>query len=186
MNCNLLNKDQLEVGLGCHNFAIAVYIANRPPMLEYQQLNQLSAVTPGEIAAIGNECGNGWRKVFNVYAKLLYALDKDKFNFSECAATWQSYRDSFLLQNHSKTALLFNPPILDHDKDIIHIIIGRTYAKSLLDQGKLDVELTWLDNEFAISTKDKLIVCPYFDYRQLSNVKIERLALMIKALANQK
>jgi len=75
---DLLQTDQALadlglVGLGCEKFTIAVYIANRPPLLEYQQLNQLTAVTTGEIANIGYECGNGWRKVCNVYAKLLYA-----------------------------------------------------------------------------------------------------------------
>ena len=36
--------------------------------------------------------------------------------------------------------------------------------------------------KFAIDTKNRLIVCPYFDYRQLSNRKIARLADLLLSL----
>lgn len=179
--------NEQEFGLGTSDYQIAVYIANRPPIYEYQQLTKLTALTTGEIAHIGQQCGNGWRKVFNVYAKLLYALDKNQFCFARFAPTWQQYRDNSLLQTHSKTSLLFSTPQLGliqrntTDKPI-HIIMGRTYAKSLVNSGALDIELTWLNNEFAINKLQRVIVCPYFDYRQLSNVKIDRLAELIKEL----
>jgi hypothetical protein len=60
--------------------------------------------------------------------------------------------------------------------------MGRTYAKSLVQSKQLTVPLTWLDGEFAINKKERVIVCPYFDYRQLSNIKIVRLATLIKHL----
>jgi len=175
------------IGFGSDDYQIAVYIANRPPIYEYQQLEQLTALTTGEITYIGQHCGNGWRKVFNVYAKLLYALDKEQFNFATFASTWQQYRDDFLLQTHSKTSLLFSAPQLkpikhNANQKAVHIIMGKTHAKSLLSTGELDVELIWLDNEFAINRSQRVIVCPYFDYRQLSNVKIDRLAELIKGL----
>ena len=173
-----------NIGLGCRNFNFAVYIANRPPLYEYQSLDQLTALTSGEITAIGQQCGNGWRKVFNVYAKVLYALKPQQFLYRDSAATWQQFRDQHLLQPNSNTALLFSPPQLTDSTNstAIHLIIGRTYAKSLVNSGQLTVPLTWLDNEFAINHQHRLIVCPYFDYRQLSNIKIERLALMISQL----
>lgn len=176
-----------DVGFGTDDYQIAVYIANRPPIYEYQQLDQLTALTTGEITNIGQQCGNGWRKVFNVYAKLLYALDKEQFNFATFAPTWQQYRDDFLLQTHSKTSLLFSAPQLKSIKQnanqkAVHIIMGKTHAKSLLSTGELDVELIWLNNEFAINRSQRVIVCPYFDYRQLSNIKIEWLAELIKGL----
>jgi len=176
------------IGFGSDDYEIAVYIANRPPVYEYQQLAQLTALTTGEIAYIGQHCGNGWRKVFNVYAKLLYALDKQQFHFASLAPTWQKYRDDFLLQAYSKTSLLFSAPVLKPIKhsvnlNVVHIIMGRTYAKSLLSTGALDNELIWLNNEFAINRSQRVIVCPYFDYRQLSNVKIEWLAELIKELS---
>ena len=180
----------LDIGFGTDDYQIAVYIANRPPVSEYQQLAQLTALTTGEIAHIGQHCGNGWRKVFNVYAKLLYALDKQQYHFASLAPTWQQYRDGFLLQAYSKTALLFSAPVLppikstknDANPNVVHIIMGRTYAKSLLSSGALDIELIWLNNAFAINRTQRVIVCPYFDYRQLSNVKIEFLAKLIKEL----
>lgn len=176
-----------DIGFGSGDYQVAVYIANRPPIYEYQQLDQLTALTTGEITNIGRQCGNGWRKVFNVYAKLLYALDKEQFNFASFAPTWQQYRDDFLLQTNSKTSLLFSAPRLkpikkNANKKAVHIIMGRTHAKSLLGAGELDVELIWLDNEFAINHCQRVIVCPYFDYRQLSNVKIDRLAELITGL----
>lgn len=176
-----------DIGFGSQDYQIAVYIANRPPIYEYQQLAQLTPLTTGEITSIGQQCGNGWRKVFNVYAKLLYALDKEQFSFTTFASTWQQYRDSFLLQTDSKTSLLFSAPQLktiknNSNQKAVHIIMGKTHAKALLSKGLLDVELSWLDNEFAINRAQRVIVCPYFDYRQLSNVKIERLAELIKGL----
>lgn len=177
-----------ETGLGCKDYQIVVYIANKPPIYEYQTLTQLTALTTGEIAHIGQQCGNGWRKVFNVYAKLLYSLDPQQFHFTSLAPTWQQYRDEFLLQPCSKTALLFSEPVLKQSKQqnkrkVVHIIMGRTYAKSLLSSGLINIELHWLNDEFAINRVQRLIVCPYFDYRQLSNVKIERLAELIKEVS---
>lgn len=166
------------VGLGDAKFNFAVYLGNMPPMLEYQQLESLQPVVGGELHAIGQACGNGWRKVFNVYAKLLFALDNNNFDFSQQAETWQAYRDSKLLQAESGTALLFSPPLFMSDENVIHIICGRTYAKQLIADG-LAVDLIWLDEEFAIDKKRRLVVCPYFDYRQLSNIKITRLAVML-------
>ena len=169
-------------GLGCQKFTIAVYIANTPAMPEYKGLTQVNALTNGEVSAIGQACGNGWRKVFNVYAKLLYALPKEYFSFTELEPSWQQYRDNHLLQPNSNTALLFSPPNLNGNNNTLHIICGRTYAKQLLNSGQLKAEFTWLDEEFAIDTHNKVVVCPYFDYRQLSNVKINRLVKMLTAL----
>ncbi|KXO13179.1 hypothetical protein AKG98_3395 [Moritella sp. JT01] len=171
-------------GLGCSKFTFAVYLANTPNMLEYQGINSVSSLVTGEVNAIGQACGNGWRKVFNVYAKLLYALNPTDFDFAQRAPTWQMYRDKYLLQAGSETALLFSPPLFDANAQTIHIICGRTYAKQLLASSELKANLIWLDEEFAIDTAKRLIVCPYFDYRQLSNIKIERLSVMLSQLVN--
>jgi hypothetical protein len=174
-----------NIGLGCSNFTIAVYIGNKPNIFEYQQLSCISPVTSGEINMINRACGNGWRKVFNVYAKLLYTLDKKYFTYSEHAPTWQKYRDSFLLQSNSQTTLLFSPPQLSKNTEPLHIICGKTYAKHLLANGQLVANFVWLDEEFAIDNAQNLVVCPYFDYRQLSNTKIEKLAALLQKLKKQ-
>lgn len=171
-----------NTGFGCATFTIAVYIANKPNMLEYENCVGLHPMVGQEITQIGLACGNGWRKVFNVYSKLLYALDSEAFSFSGCAPTWQKYRDDFLLQEGSHTALLFSPPLLDSNIQTIHIISGKTHAKALINSGQLSTSLIWLDEFFAIDVAKRVIVCPYFDYRQLSNQKIEYLAILIKQL----
>jgi len=170
------------IGFGCSDFTLAVYIANTPPQPEYEALTHLSPISTGEIYSIGQACGNGWRKVFNIYAKLIFSLsfksNKSITNYN----TWQEYRDHCLLQVNSKTALLFNEPQFNSSSNTIHIICGRTYAKNLLDAGQLKAKLNWLDLEFAIDKRNRVIVCPYFDYRQLSNIKIERLNKLIVEL----
>ncbi|MDO6705850.1 hypothetical protein Q4579_06465 [Photobacterium sp. 1_MG-2023] len=176
------------VGLGCPEFQIAAYMEHRPDMPGMAELAQLQPAISGEIHCIGQACGNGWRKVFNVYAKLLYALDPTYFDYATSADSWQRFRDQFLLQAGSQTALLFSPPVLDLNRvpSRYHIIMGRTYAKKLIHQGLLNAPLTWLDHEFAVNQEHRLVVCPYFDYRQLSNLKIERLAAILAGFAQTK
>ena len=171
-----------NIGFGDSNFNFAVYIANKPSMSEYQNLSAVVPLNLGEINVINQSCGNGWRKVFNVYAKLLYALNEQRFEFSSNAPDWQTYRDKNLLQAESQTALLFSSPQLTQDKSVIHIICGKGHAKTLIKTSKLTDNLVWLDDEFAIDSKNKLVVCPYFDYRQLSNIKIESLADLLLTL----
>lgn len=169
------------VGFGDADFDVGVYVANRPAMPQWQQLSHLYTFTAGDIDTINQACGNGWRKVFNVYSKVLFALPSEFYNFAQQAPSWQQFRDETLLQKHSKTALLFSPPQVTQARQL-HIIAGRTHAKNLISQGKLSSTLHWYDDEFAVSREDKIIVCPYFDYRQLSNIKIARLSELVASI----
>ena len=190
----------LPVGLGNDNANIIFYIRNRPPLKTYQNLNSVKPLIPGEVSRICQETGNHWRKVFNVYAKLLFELSADKFS------SWQQLRDDQLLQAHSQHCLLFSAPKLipslstdkafcqptnsnsqatrltkvtkDSADTTLHIVLGKGYAQEL----SLTNESTWLSDDFAMNTELGLIICPYFDYRQLSNVKIIQLAGLIKQL----
>ncbi|WKE64571.1 hypothetical protein PVT67_12950 [Gallaecimonas kandeliae] len=164
-------------GFGDPGFRLAVYVAKGPNMAEYRALNGVRALVSGEIDHINSHCGNGWRKLFNVYAKLLYALPAEHFPQRRLEASWQQYRDRHLLQADSGTALLLSPP--DLAKPGLHVIAGRTHAKALLANGELAAQLQWLDEEFAVDTEQRLLVCPYFDYRQLSNQKIDRLSALV-------
>ncbi|KPH65522.1 MULTISPECIES: DUF6942 family protein [Pseudoalteromonas] len=172
---------QQPIGFGDQPFNVAVYIANIPNMPQYSEISSLQAMIDGQIDTINQACGNGWRKVFNVYAKVLFALPSEYYHFAKLAPTWQHYRDTQLLQKNSHTALLFSPPILTSN-NTLHIIAGRTYAKTLINQGQLTAQLDWLDDEFAIDKTNKVIVCPYFDYRQLSNIKIARLSELVASI----
>jgi hypothetical protein len=81
-------------GLGDQYAQFNVYIANIPAFSEYSSLGCIKPLSSGEIHAIGLACGNGWRKVFNVYAKLLFALNDENtvslqgHHFSAFALFW--------------------------------------------------------------------------------------------------
>jgi len=179
-----------HAGLGEAQASLRVWMANRPPLALWDEGSEVLALQQGEIAAISSACGNGWRKVFNVYAKLVFALPPSHFRHFKQAeyANWQSYRDQCLLRSGSQTALMFSPfpcnpqpndlqrglPAISSSATIfrpIHLIMGRTYARSLA----IAERLIWLDHDFALHPEQQVIVCPYFDYRQLSNQKIIRL-----------
>jgi hypothetical protein len=158
-----------KVGIGDHHYTLAVHIGNRPPLDEYLRREHLAPAKEGELMMIANETGNHWRKIFNIYAKLAYMLDGKYF------ASWQAYRDNFLLTQGSQQALLFNQTKLTHKPNAINIICGKTYAATLLDADNL----IWLDSHFATIPSLRLIVTPYFDYRQLSNIKLQKLLELI-------
>ena len=162
------------IGLGDVNAGFKVYIGNWPDMPEYQNITGIHPIDGEQIRAIGQCCGNGWRKVFNVYAKLLfewYSSQSTAVLFDD----WQSLRNKQLLQEQSNSALVYGLPSITEADDSIHIICGRTHAKPLIDT----LNFIWLDKDFAIYQPLKIIISPYFDYRQLSNVKIQTLVRLI-------
>lgn len=179
-----------EIGLGDDSASIKVYIANRPPLLEYEELEWMKPMTGGEIKRIADQTGNHWRKVFNVYAKFVCELDSKLKQFETADfSTWQEYRDQRLLQTHSNLALMFSPPVLG-DNETIPIVMGKGYFKDLGFEPD-DIEgMSWegsmnadgSEGDFAIWPEKKLIMCPYFDYRQLSNIKIEKLVGLVASL----
>lgn len=172
---------QYQSGFGDAAAQLRVYVAKRPPMQEYQALMAIQPLQRGEISLINQACGNGWRKLFNVYAKLLFALPTPPFGYTAQAQSWQQFRDQHLLQASSNTALLFSAPHLNPANKSIHIIAGRTWAKELVNQGS-PLQLQWLNAEFAIDKNQRVLVCPYFDYRQLNNEKISYLVQLIMQL----
>jgi hypothetical protein len=54
--------------------------------------------------------------------------------------------------------------------------------KKLLRDHIFTNTLVWLDEEFAIDKVSNLVICPYLDYRQLSNIKITRLVELLTEL----
>jgi hypothetical protein len=189
------------IGLGDINSSwLNVYIANRPPLDEYTYLDELKPLQEHDVAFIAQETGNHWRKIFNVYAKFIHAymahnhvIEQSNVGATDQPSiqTWQMYRDTRLLQNKSGIRLLFTPPDLGDvnscaspktDKPV-HIIMGKQYAIDLGYYEDNHEGMTRLDKDFVIWPNHNLIVCPYFDYRQLSNVKIERLIELVKGLS---
>jgi hypothetical protein len=170
---------------------INVYIANRPPMDQYEHLSTLESLSSGDIFNIAHQTGNHWRKIFNVYAKFMYGLlltppGPFKTINPENISRWQQYRDEILLQSFSDCTLLFSQPNFIHTNAAsVHIIMGKVHASELGWDRDTNKELTVLDRDFAICPSKKLIICPYFDYRQLSNLKIERLVKLIHELCEK-
>ncbi|AWB69070.1 hypothetical protein C2869_17510 [Saccharobesus litoralis] len=161
-------------------------MANRPPLEFYQHLDSVHGMQAGEIKFIADKTGNHWRKIFNVYAKFIAELWPEKLNDY---ARWQDLRDNFLLRENSHTSLIFSNLLLDKisskPQNTLHLICGRQYGIQLAKQA--GITLTWLlreddvgNGEFAWSQQHNVMICPYFDYRQLSNVKIKRLVELIK------
>ncbi|CAH9063768.1 hypothetical protein PSECIP111951_03184 [Pseudoalteromonas holothuriae] len=171
----------LTNGFGQTQGLVAIYIEHCPPMQEYKKLKSIHSLSIGEVNMINQASGNGWRKIFNVYAKILGQLRHSDHNFTSYDS-WQDYRDKCLLQSHSQEALLFSPPQLGDDNYRYHVIAGRTYAKQLLRDHIFTNSLVWLDEEFAVDKRHNLVVCPFLDYRQLSNIKISKLCDILSAL----
>lgn len=165
-----------KIGLGDNNASLVVYCQNIPPLEQYQQLTNVSPMTDGEIKTIADKTGNHWRKIFNVYAKFIFELKKPQ------EESWQAYRDKTLLRNDSDTLLMFSPYKRSHkasENGKTHIIMGKQYASSLLEANNL----LWLSHDFAIDEQASVIVCPYFDYRQLSNEKITKLCGLVNHIS---
>ena len=178
-----------QPGLGDATARLRIYVAKAPPMAEFTGLDACVALLPGQIEQIYRHCGNGWRKVFNVYAKLVWALPAPWQPDLQDAQSWQQWRDRVLLQADSATALFFGVTGFgtngfDANAEVLHIIAGRQHARDLLAQGLLPETLTgglvWLDDEFAVARRLRLLVCPYLDYRQLSDIKITRLVQLVR------
>ena len=166
-----------EIGFGATRSQIKFYIANRPQFDAYPQFNELCGLAAGELNHIAKNTSNHWRKVFNVYAKLLFDW-YSQAGREGLPKTWQMFRDTELFQSHSQTALLFGEPHINED-DSLHLIAGKTYA------ARLNLPpLTWIDNYFAVNKARRLVVTPYPDYRQLSDEKIAQLIVIMRSLGN--
>lgn len=168
--------DTQHIGLGSINAPLYFYIKNRPPLEHYQHLSSIKLMKANEIAHIATETGNHWRKIFNVYAKLMFELAPEPFN------RWQTLRDQALLQNNKHCLLFSTPNINKQSKNKIHIVLGKGYAQEL---GLLE-ECIWLNESFAVNLQKRIIICPYFDYRQLSNIKITQLCRLIEQLLTER
>ncbi|MCV2885207.1 hypothetical protein OE749_10940 [Aestuariibacter sp. AA17] len=160
------------VGLGDIKAKCVIYIANQPIGSGFESPDGVMALSSGDIADIGTACGNGWRKVFNVMAKLLFAA---RFNGCDTRyGSWQKYRDNEMLHSESGIALVFSPPQKNEAK--LQIVMGKHYAISLA----FPQNWRWLDAYFAESEGYQMIACPYFDYRQLTNQKIIALVSILQ------
>jgi hypothetical protein len=159
------------IGLGSLPSDLIVCIGNRPPIEALEKLTTIRPLANNEITSMVEQTGNHWRKIFNIFAKLMFELEPKH------AMTWQQYRDEQLLQRGNQAALLFsNPSSFVKQGNAIVLISGKQYAEQL---GLLK-DCIPLDNGFFQNPNHRLIITPYFDYRQLSNAKLLDLVKIIK------
>ncbi|PTY38608.1 hypothetical protein BGP77_10510 [Saccharospirillum sp. MSK14-1] len=156
------------IGLGDSQARLVVFAPHRPPLEAYQQLNGVKPMAPGELAALVEATGNHWRKIVNLYAKLLHQLEPVE-------SRWQDCRDQRLLQAGSGCALLFSPPPLA-SSDAWQLVMGKAYAEACSLDRLADLRT---DDGFRWSPSRRLILTPYFDYRALSNARLDDLYRLI-------
>jgi hypothetical protein len=180
------------VGLGRADAELAVYLANRPALARYQNLSQVQAMQADEHRLISEATGNHWRKIFNVFAKLMYALDGEKQGQRQAHIDcWQHYRDKVLLQSHSNEILLFSRPDFSLPARL-HLVAGKQWASALgligpsPDHDLVSYGLKQVDECFYVHRHLALVIAPYFDYRQLSNIRLERLVLILDQLRSRR
>ena len=166
-----------DVGLGDPQATLRVYLANRPSLEPFAYPGDVLPLADGDITQINSNEGNHWRKIFNVFAKFLYEL---KFNGTEDFSSWQDYRDSLMLQPGSQVALCYGAPCYEapcNEAPASQIILmGKQFAEEC---GFFKTNgAKWLDSRFAINDAG-VIVCPYFDYRQLSDERIRYLVSLL-------
>lgn len=162
---------QPAIGLGDTAAGLIVYAPHRPPLEPYLSQNRIQPLAEGELADLISATGNHWRKIFNLYAKLLHRLDPQE-------SSWQSCREQRLLQAGCGCALLFSAPPspFASSSDSWQLVMGKAYAESCqLDQVE---DLVTFEN-FRWSPSRRLILTPYFDYRALSNARLDDLYRLI-------
>jgi hypothetical protein len=159
------------IGIGDSDFKIAVCIGNRPDTQLFQSLTGILPFSKHALTDTVNQTGNHWRKIFNIYAKLMNEIEGLPFE------TWQEFRDRKLLTEGSRHAIIFSDvSSCLADSSRIIIVSGKTYAQA---QGVLE-NCTELSGGFFFDVTRKLVVTPYFDYRQLSNAKINELVSLLR------
>lgn len=158
------------IGIGDGNAWMRVHCPHRPPLAAYEQRENLMPAASGELDSLVTTTGNHWRKIINLYAKLMHELNP------RCDR-WQTYRDRCLLRPGSGTALVFSAP--DPSEHTLTLVMGQAYA---LHCGFTEAELPDLVSwqaDFRYSPSGNVILTPYFDYRQLSNAKLESLVELV-------
>ena len=152
---------------------IWVWCEHCPLMAPYDEIEDTLPVVAGDLLAIGHFTGNHWRKIFNVYAKSVFSIYQGQ------ASTWQQYRDNELLQKNSGTRLIWQSrDFLGGPPQVLHWVMGKQYASQLGLEPRSGTRR--VNNDFAVNHELNCVITPYFDYRQLSNIKMEQLVQLIR------
>jgi len=156
-------------GLGAPQAKFIVYCANTP-ITALLIADTITPICYHDIEQINSNNGNGWRKIFNVYAKLLFEINPLEFQ------SWQDLRNEFLLQSHCDHQLVLNPAsIPTKDANTIQILMGKTFASSHINA----IDIQWMNPFMGKVINKNIYITPYFDYRQFSNAKIKKFVRLL-------
>jgi len=162
------------LGFGNPSARLRFVVENPPPMSQYQNLSTVLPLSTQQRVLIEQECGNHWKKIFACLAKISHPI------FGQINGTWQDYRQEHLLRSGGNEALLF------HHKGLgLSDLLAKPNQVTLI-MGKRLSQLLAIDDspcekgDFFEVADTSVLITPYPDYRQLSNVKIDRLITLIK------
>ena len=174
----MVKQDGLGAAKDGANSWLFLYIQNRPPLPQFAPGCGVQPLLTGDIAAIAQQTGNHWRKVFNVLAKVLFDWIEHSFD------SWQQLRDEQLLQGNDGIVMYFvdGPELLHRAQlnltettDACHWLVGEQNGMALSGQN-----LVWLNEHFAQVPGKSIWTTPYLDYRQFSNIKIEQFLALVR------
>jgi hypothetical protein len=157
-------------GLGDTSPLLVICAPHFPPGIQPNPAQAISPLTGGELERLIREGGNHWRKVFTLYAKLLHGL-------TPLEPDWQTCRDQRLLRSGSACALLFEHSCVPEQEQLC-LVMGQTFGRT---EGWLAGDQTLpAEQPFVQHPEQAVIVTPYFDYRQLSNARLDSLIQLIR------
>jgi len=169
--------------IGSDNPKLVVLINHNLPegTAKDQSNGKAMPLTPDWMAQIIAKGGNNWRKVFNLYAKLCFTF-REENNTESSYASWQLYRDEALLADSEPYQLvcLSGKDLKRYYEQLSDNTLVLVTGKKCASELGITKNLHWLDQDFAQTIGRNALLCPYFDYRQLSNIKLERLSGLIQ------
>ncbi|BCE00968.1 DUF6942 family protein [Marinicellulosiphila megalodicopiae] len=163
-----------HTGFGATDGTFTVYCANTPSTTALDP-HKITPICYQDIEQINSDNGNGWRKIFNVYAKILFEINSMTFK------DWQSLRNEYLLQTHCAHSLILNPIDITKTQNV-QLIMGKGFALSFFDEP----DIQWITPKIAhvkLADYPNTFITPYFDYRQFNNADITEFANIIKNIA---
>ena len=154
----------MKPGIGSTKPQLVLYIDKRPSVASVLQLEKLRPAFTGEVPALIEKCGNHWRKIFSILAKLSFGLD------TRGCCSWQHYRDEVLLTEQGAEALLFCNELKEFSSQPFHLIGGERFFKEFDFAGE---DFCELDAAGKVRFSGRVFQTPYFDCRQFPNALIE-------------
>ncbi|MDI3325440.1 hypothetical protein QKW35_13745 [Pontibacterium granulatum] len=147
--------------MGAASASFTLYLPNPPT-----EIPPGMDLTRPDIAQLTELNGNHWRKIFTILAKLAAPNDN-----------WREYRDQQLLKHAEQ--INFGDAL--EDRQGWHLVAGKASWQRLGFTDDMDQphDMQPLDENGRIYIKDRIVLVPYPDYRQLPNQLIEQIRVRL-------